>query len=39
MIFILLLFTMASSLVVLLPYQIAKYFSDPEAFMSFGIYC
>ena len=39
MIFILLLITMVSSLVVLLPYQISKYFADPQAFTKFGRFC
>ena len=39
MIFILLLITMASSLVTLVPYQILKFLKDPQGFMRFGQFC
>lgn len=39
MIFILLLITMVSSLIVLLPFQITNYMEDPYGFMVFGKFC
>ncbi len=39
MIFILLIITMVSSLVTLLPFQFYKFVENPEKFMQFGKFC
>ncbi len=39
MIFILLIVTMVSSLVTMLPFQFSKFVEDPEGFMKFGRFC